>query len=211
MITLADFADPFDAVEEFEKQLGEFTGAKGVIATDCCTHAIELGIRYKKPSMYATLPAHTYLSVPMTLMKLDVDYFIEDEEWDKKYRIGGTHVWDCARMFEKDMCAYEPGQNPIMCLSFGHGKPLEIGHGGAILTNDRAFYEWAKKAAYDGRDLSKHKNNWAEQKTFSLGFHYHMRPEDAVIGLNKLANGEYKDIAGPGFAQYPDIREIEIE
>ena len=205
MKTIADYTNPFDALEEFSKALSEFTGAKGVILTDSCTHAMELGLRYKRPNLYATLPKHTYVSVLMTLEKLDIAYGFDEEEWDKQYRIGGTHVWDCARRFEKDM--YESGK--IMCLSFGHNKPLEIGHGGAILTNDKQFYNWATRAAYDGRDLKI--SPWGDQKEFKLGFHYNMRPEDAVIGLNLLESGTIKELDGAGYKQYPDLSEITID
>jgi len=207
MIKLTDFDDPFDAVEEFEKQVGDYTGAKGVIATDSCTHAIELGLRLKKPNMYATLPAHTYLSLPMMLMKLDIDYMIDEDsaEWDTRYRIGGSYIYDCAREFEKDMF----DGIGMLCLSFGHGKPLDIGHGGAILINERPAYHKLRKMSYDGRDRKKFPN-WGDQKEFELGFHYHMRPEDAVIGLNKLANNEINPMKSPGYKDYPSIEDITI-
>jgi len=208
MKTINDYENPFDACKEFENALIEFTGAPGVIVTDCCTHAIELGLRYKKPEYYATIPKHTYLSVPMTLHKLDIDFAYRDEEWDKVYRIEGSNVWDAARMFEKDMFRVDR-KTKILCVSFGHGKPLEIGHGGAILTNDRKFYEWARKAVYDGRDFEKYPN-WHDQKVFDLGFHYHMRPEDAIIGLNKLSNNDIIDLGEKGYKKYPDLSEITI-
>jgi len=204
MKNISDYTDPFDAIEEFEKAISEYTGAPGVVLTDSCTHAIELGIRRKRPPMYASIPANTYLSVLMTLEKLDVSYMFTEEKWDKGYNIGGTGIWDFARTFEKDM--FVP--RTVQCLSFGHGKPLEIGHGGAILTDNREVYKWLKRASYDGRDPDiKH---WKDQKEFDIGYHYMMRPEDAVIGLNKLANNEINTISSPGYKEYPDLREITI-
>ena len=35
-------------INKLEKQLAEFTGAPYVVATDCCTHAIELCLRLNK-------------------------------------------------------------------------------------------------------------------------------------------------------------------
>jgi len=207
--SISDYSNPFEAIDEFEKALAEFTGAKGVVVTDSCTHAIELGLRYNTPKMYATIPVNTYLSVPMTLAKLGIEHMFIEEEWDKEYRIQGSIVYDSARHFSKDMFQTEnPNQRKIVCLSFGHNKPLEIGHGGAILTNDRAAYDWLKRAAYDGRDLTV--TPWEDQKEFDIGYHYHMRPEDAVIGLNKLAAGEINDLGGKGYKHYPDLREITI-
>lgn len=206
--TIADFEHPFDALEEFEQLLSKFTGAKGVVLTDSCTHAIELGIRYSRPSMYSSLPSHTYLSLPMTLGKLGIDFIYDDKEWDTRYKIGGTFVWDCAREFKEGM--YDDDvHGHILCLSFGYGKPLSIGHGGAILTSDRRAYEYFKEAAYDGRNLKN--RPWEKQKAFNLGFHYGMKPEDAVIGINKLNAGDFAPIAGPGHAQYPDLSELDID
>ncbi len=39
-------SDPFHAVESFEDTIAKFYGAKYGVATDCCTHAIELCLRY---------------------------------------------------------------------------------------------------------------------------------------------------------------------
>jgi len=201
MQAINDYSDPFDALEEFENAISEFTGAPGVILTDSCTHAIELGLRYKMPELYATLPHKTYISVPMTLHKLGIDFMYTAEEWKGEYRIEGSNVWDSARLFEKDM--YSRGK--MQCLSFGHTKTLEIGHGGAILTDDKKAYKWLKRAAYDGRDLSiKH---WWDQTDFNVGYHYMMRPEDAVIGLNKLAANDFNTNQS---YKYPDLREIKI-
>lgn len=204
---IEDYENPFDAINEFEDAISEFTGAPGVVVTDSCTHAIELGLRYRRPKMYATIPEHTYLSIPMTLMKLDIDYMFTDDEWDKEYQIKGSIVWDSARRFEKDMFERDPGQKKIVCVSFGHGKPFELGRGGAILTDDKAAYNWLKKAAYDGRDLSK---PWQEQKEFTLGYHYMMRPEECVAGINKLASNEIVTLDKKGYTDYPNLRDITI-
>jgi dTDP-4-amino-4,6-dideoxygalactose transaminase len=204
MKNINDYNDPFEAIDEFEKALSKYTGAPGVILTDSCTHAIELALRASTPDMYASIPAHTYISVRMTLEKLSINYTMTEDKWNKAYSIGGTKVWDYARAFEQDM--YCRGE--VQCLSFGHGKQLEIGHGGAILTDNKELYEKLKKASYDGRDPEiKH---WKDQKEFDLGFHYMMRPEDAAIGLNKLENNELNEINGPGWKQYPDLRNITI-
>ena len=40
-------SDPFHTVEKFEDRIAKFYGAKYGIATDCCTHAIELCLRYE--------------------------------------------------------------------------------------------------------------------------------------------------------------------
>ena len=58
----------FDDIKRFELALAEFTGAPYVVMTDCCTHAIELCLRYDKIKQ-CTFTPYTYLSIPMTMHK----------------------------------------------------------------------------------------------------------------------------------------------
>ena len=53
----------FNTVKEFEDIIAEFYGAPYAVAVDCCTHAIELCLRYQKPSE-VTFPNRTYISIP---------------------------------------------------------------------------------------------------------------------------------------------------
>lgn len=189
----------FDKIFEFEETLSKFTGAPYTIATDCCTHAIELCFRYLNITETHFTP-YTYLSVPMLMKKLNVKYYHNDEQWIGEYQFHNTPVYDSARRLEKDM--YLP--NTFQCLSFGFDKPLNIGRGGAILTDNKEAYLKLKKMCYDGRDLKI--SPWQNQKTFELGYHYKMIPEEAEKGLVLLSNfkGERQD------RQYPDLRQIDI-
>ena len=36
----------FDTVEQFERTIADFYGAPYAVAVDCCTHGIELCLRY---------------------------------------------------------------------------------------------------------------------------------------------------------------------
>jgi dTDP-4-amino-4,6-dideoxygalactose transaminase len=139
----------FEKITEFERALAQFTGAPYAVMTDCCTHAIELCLRYHQHTR-VLFPAHTYLSIPMTMHKLGISYELTDKPWIGEYQFIGTRIWDSARLLKQDM--YRPGQ--LQCLSFGHGKPLEIGRGGAVLTDDVEVYHTLKHQCYDGRDLS---------------------------------------------------------
>jgi len=205
---LSDYHNPFEANEEFEKALAEYTGAKGVIVVDSCTHAIELGLRYSPPKMYATIPEQAHFSTAMTLKMLGIEYMFTDDEWEKEYRIHGSTVYDAAQFFEKDMFEAEPGKSKIQCISFGPGSPMDLGGGGAILTNNKVAYEWLKNAASHGRDLSiSHEN---DQKEFTLGYRYYMRPADAVLGLHKLAENEVTDLSDNRYTNYSNLREVEI-
>ena len=190
----------FEKITEFERALAEFTGAPYAVMTDCCTHAIELCLRYDKHTR-VLFPAHTYLSIPMTMHKLGISYDYTDKPWIGEYQFISTRIWDSARLLKQDM--YRPGQ--LQCLSFGYGKPLEIGRGGAVLTDDAEVYRTLKHQCYDGRDLSI--SPWENQKTFKVGYHYKPTIEEAVIGLEKLPLVDQT----PKYYQYPDLREIIIE
>jgi dTDP-4-amino-4,6-dideoxygalactose transaminase len=191
--------NPFDTILEFEQALAEYTGAPYAIMTDCCTHAIELCLRYQKPGNCA-FTAFTYLSIPMTMHKLGIEYRLIPEVWTGEYRFHGTTIWDSARRLERGM--YRPGQ--MQCLSFGYTKPLQIGRGGAILLDDQAAYNTMIEQRYDGRKLSV--TPWQEQKTFMVGYHYRPTPEEAEVGLEKLPFIDER----PKYHQYPDLRDIKI-
>ena len=189
----------FNAILQFEQALAEYTGAPYAIMTDCCTHAIELCLRYQRVDQVA-FTAWTYLSIPMLMHKLGIEYTYTDEPWIGEYRFHGTTIWDSARRLENNM--YMPGQ--MQCLSFGHNKPLQIGHGGAILLDNKEAYGFLLQQRYDGRDLSV--SPWQEQRVFKVGYHYRPSIEDALHGLEKLPLVNEQ----PKYHDYPDLRDITI-
>jgi dTDP-4-amino-4,6-dideoxygalactose transaminase len=194
----------FEKILEFERALAKFTGAPYAIMTDCCTHAIELCMRYDRVRGLKMTP-YTYLSVPMTMHKLGIDYVYLDETeqtWTGEYNFVYTRIWDSARRLESGM--YRLGQ--MQCVSFGHTKPLQIGHGGAILLDSKTAYDIMIKQRYDGRDLNI--SPWQSQKTFEIGYHYRPAVEDAVCGLYMLEQYQSQE---PVFVPYPDLRTITIK
>lgn len=203
MISLSDYTDPFVAILDFEKALAEFTGAPYVITTDCCTHAIEIAFRIE-PVSHVKFMAKTYLSVPMVMHKLGISYELMDRPWWGEYQFEGSRVWDSARRMEPGM--YRAGQ--IQCLSFGLSKPLFIGRGGCILTDDPEIYRRASRMRSDGRDLFAYKL-WKDQQEFEVGYHYTLRPEECVKGLNLLNARQFTEQT-PKMHDYPDCREIVI-
>lgn len=189
----------FEEIAQFEKLLAKKTGAPYAIMTDCCTHAIELCLRYRKVKR-VQFTAYTYLSIPMTMHKLGIEYELVPEKWIGEYRFYGTDIWDSARRLEDGM--YKPGQ--MQCLSFGHNKPLQIGHGGAILLDDKEAYDSLLECRYDGRALTI--QPWQAQRVFKIGYHYRPAIEDAQLGLIKL-----RDVNElPKYHEYPDLRDITI-
>lgn len=167
----------FHIVDDFEKAIAEFFGAPYAVSTDCCTHAIELCLRYKNVSK-AICPSHTYLSIPMTMQKLDLNWQFADNHWTEYYYIT-DNIIDAATMWRKN--SYITGT--MMCLSFQFRKHLKLGRGGIILLDNKDDRDQLIKMGYDGR----HRNApWAEQDIDTLGYHYYMTPETAQQGLDKL-------------------------
>ena len=194
----------FDKILKFETALAEFTGAPHAIMTDCCTHALELCFRYDKVEFCAFTP-YTYLSIPMLMYKLKIKFAYETDgmQWIGEYQFRKTRIWDSARLLQRNM--YRPGQ--IQCLSFGHGKPLHIGRGGAILLDDKEAYETILRQRYDGRDLTV--EPWQSQQTFHVGYHYKPTIEEAEQGL-ALLEGVKEQNPEPKLVVYPDLRNIVI-
>lgn len=199
-----DYSNPFDAVKDFEQAVAHYTGAPYCVVTDSCTHALEIAFRLTFNKNIVTFPAHTYLSVLMTLSKLGIPYMLTGDHWTGEYEFQGSSIWDSARRFDRHM--YRDGQ--VQCLSFGRTKPLEIGRGGCILTDNRELYESASRMRFDGRDLFKY-SPWIVQETFEEGYHYYMKPEDCVTGLNMLHNKQFTEQVA-GFYNYPDCRQLNI-
>ena len=192
------------SVETFENKLAQFTGAPYVVTTDCCTHAIELCFRLLEIKT-CRFPAHTYISVPMTMKLLGVDYELSMTPWKHEYQFLGTPVWDSARCLKPNM--YRKKQ--YQCLSFGHSKPLDNVRGGAILLDNEEHYKQLKMMSYDGRDPAH--DRWPDQKVFKQGFHYMMRYEECdsatLLLENYISSGDFEHRYKP----YPDVSEIEIE
>jgi dTDP-4-amino-4,6-dideoxygalactose transaminase len=192
----------FEKISEFESALAKFTGAPYAVMTDCCTHAIELCLRFDQVKSTQFTP-YTYLSVPMTMHKLGIEYSYLDisKQWVGEYQFQGTRIWDSARLLKQNM--YRSGM--LQCLSFGHDKPLSIGRGGAVLTDDVEVYDVLKHQCYDGRDLTV--SPWEQQLTFRVGYHYRPTIEEAVRALELLSTVDQK----PKYKQYPDLRDIIIK
>ena len=189
----------FKTLFDFEQALADYTGAPYVVVTDSCTHALELCFRIRRVK-YCQLPARTYLSIPQLLNQLNIKYRLTDEDWTGEYHFYDTNIWDSARRLEPGM--YRAGQ--MQCLSFGNGKPLQLGRVGAILLDNQAEYKELSCMRSDGRDLSI--LPWMNQGIFKQGYHYCPTLESCALGLEKLPLVDEK----PKYIQYPDLRTIDF-
>ena len=137
----------FKLIQEFENRIAKFYGAPYGVAVDSCTHAIELCLRYVKPSRIE-IPTHTYLSIAFLGKKIGIDWTWKEENWKDYYYIGNTNIIDAAVYWKEN--SYIP--NTMMCLSFQFQKHLNIGKGGMILLDDLKASEILKKMSHDGRN-----------------------------------------------------------
>jgi dTDP-4-amino-4,6-dideoxygalactose transaminase len=204
MISLKDYKNPFQAILDFEQAMADYTGAPYCVSTDCCTHAMEIALRLTHDNTMLTFPAHTYLSMPMVLKKLGIPYDMTNQVWREYYVLEGSAVWDCARYLKPNM--YVPGS--IQCLSFSRTKPLEITRGGCLLTDNQELYESASRMRSDGRNMFKY-SPWVTQPEFEIGYHYTLKPEDCVVGLNLLQNRQFIEQRDELY-NYPDCRLLTI-
>ncbi len=189
----------FKSLFDFESALAEYTGAPYVVVTDGCTHAIELCMRYDGVKK-TKFTAYTYLSVPMLMHHLDIDYEMLTEKWSGEYQFYGTRIWDSARRLERNM--YNSGT--MQCLSFGWTKPLQLGKVGAILLDDADAYRTMSRQRSDGRDLHV---PWETETDLILGYHYCPTLELCAKGLELLPTVNEQ----PKYVQYPDCRNFIIK
>lgn len=198
MLQIMQKPEGFTDILNFEDALAMYTCAPYVVTTDCCTHAIELCLRYLGDVDTVTLPAHSYISVVQTLRMLNIDYQFRDYQWKGSYDLEGTPIVDSAIHLAPNM--YVDGK--MICLSFGNGKPLALGRGGAILLDDEKAYEWLSRARSDGIDLNV--LHWEEHDEFEQGYHYRFMPREARRAIEMLPDVDPK----PKDKQYPDLRKI---
>lgn len=171
------FEHTWQVVDLFENKIAEFFGAPYAIATDCCTHALELSLRLlDQPVASVQVPLHTYMSVPMMLEKIRQPWQFVDLQWQDQYQLDPLPVIDSARVWKQN--SYVP--DTLMCLSFQFKKHIPIGRGGMILTDNLAHYNQLQKLVRDGRDRTL---LWSEDDIDCIGYHYYMTPEDAARGI----------------------------
>jgi dTDP-4-amino-4,6-dideoxygalactose transaminase len=190
------------AVVEFEAVIKTFYNAPYAIAVDCCTHAIELCLRLLKPE-WVSCPNHTYVSIPMTFEKLNIDWDFIETKWNDYYHITNTNIIDAAVYWKRDGYI----SNSLMCLSFQYKKHLNIGRGGMILLDNEEQYKQLKKMRYDGRTDDK---PWAQQDIDTIGYHYYMTPENANIGLERFDKVFFEQPKKWSYIDYPNLKKMSV-
>ena len=169
--------NPYEAVREFESQLSDYTGAPYVVCVDSSTDALFLCC-YRLEVDVVTIPKHTYLSVPMSVIHSGGQVEFEDLEWSGIYQLKPYPIWDSAKRMKRNMYI----KDSYMTLSFHIQKHIPIGKGGAILCDNKDDYEWFKKARYEGRSEVSYHDDDIE----FCGWNMYMTPQEAVRGMELL-------------------------
>jgi dTDP-4-amino-4,6-dideoxygalactose transaminase len=191
----------FSIIDRFEKEIADFFGSPYAVAVDCCTHGVELSLRYTKAESI-TVPKRTYLSIPFLSNKLGIDLEWKDENWKDFYYLTDK-VIDAAVLWKRN--SYIP--NTFMSISFQFRKHLSLGRGGIILTDNAEAYDKLKKMSYDGR-ISNFP--WMQQDIDSIGYHYYMTPETAELGLLKLVDASKTEPKQWTVNDWPDLTQMKI-
>jgi dTDP-4-amino-4,6-dideoxygalactose transaminase len=187
----------FDVVSQFEAKVAAFAGAKYAVAVNTCTSALFLCMAYKGRGETVTLPAHTFVSVPMAAIHAGLKVRFEDYAWSGVYEIEPLGIIDSALRFRKGM--YQGG---LHCLSFHARKLLNIGEGGMVLTDDEKAAKWLKAARYSGRSGS-----YRVEDIDMLGWQMYLTPEKAGRGLHLM---DYVEDWADQVVEYPDLREVKL-
>ena len=190
----------FKVVSRFEKTISKYFNAPYGIATDSCTHAIELCLRYQNVKR-VEIPANTYASIPMLGVKLNIKWSWKEEKWKNFYYLGGTNIIDAAVYWKKS--GYIP--NTFMCLSFQYQKHISIGKGGMILTDNLNAYNKLIKLSHDGR---KRNLSWRSQNISLIGYHYYLTPEAADKGLKVFKKKNNLPPRIWSYKDYPDLKKF---
>ncbi len=167
----------FETVKIFENEIAKFYGSPYAVATDSCTHGVELCLRYTG-AKEINVPKRTYLSIPFLANKLNIKLNWKDENWVDYYYVADKII-DAAVLWKPN--SYIPGT--FMSISFQFQKHLSLGRGGVILTDNKEAATQLKKMSYDGRVPNQ---IGREQNIDTIGYHYYMTPETAQLGLDKL-------------------------
>ena len=201
----------YKVTEEFEKALGDYTGASYVVTVDNQSNALFLSMMYENvKGKELTIPSRTYPSVPCEIIHAGAKVKfkpVQGKTIKGAYQLEGSNVWDSALRFTADM--YIPESH--MCISFtGPYKHFKLSKGGAILTDNYEAYLWFKRARYSGRrECSYHDDHFD-----MLGWNFYMMPELATRGL--LLMGQFYNTDGTKKHNedlelpYPDLSKFEI-
>ena len=189
-----------DCVEEFEKKIAQYVGAKYACSVNSATSAIFLIMKEKRtyvrepvkiniPSMIPPVVANAALTSGF-FHKLN---FVDDVDWMGDsyvlHQFKDFKVVDSAQKLQKGQFRKECNPEDLMIFSFYPTKPLGGSDGGMIVTDDYEKYKWYKEAVLNG--MSYAENNWDRGISFP-GYKMYMSSIQARILLNNFKTFDKK-------------------
>jgi dTDP-4-amino-4,6-dideoxygalactose transaminase len=213
--------NPYQIVKDFESALCDYTGAKYAVTTTSCTMALLLACRYFFANVGPwttdifpaegvpgiTIPKHTYVGVPMSIIHAGFLVEFDDMIWEGSYQLRPLPVADSARWLTYGLYRDEIGSGAFVCVSFHPTKHLGIStHGGAILHDNDEADEWFRMARFDGRKEGVAPRS---QKDWVLAYHCYMNPVTAAEGLVRLSTLPKHNEPLPN-DDYADLSKLEI-
>lgn len=194
----------WEAVDFFERLISEYAGSKYAVAVDSCSHALFLSLKYCQHLNIecdtVSVPKQTYVSVPMQIYHSSYKLNFVENKWNGHYFLDPLPIVDSAQRFAKNM--YIP--DTYFCISFHSKKPIAIGKGGMILTDNRDAYNWFKNMRHDGRNLSDN----SKHDITHIGYHMYMPPEFAIRGIELFYSNAHKTYIGNNYNSYPDVSKL---
>lgn len=198
-----------EIINTFEEKIAMYAGSKYAVSVDSATNAIFLSLLYLKEcgilkkDESITIPSHTFLSVPMSIIHAGLKVKFEDVEWIGAYQLKPTKIIDSAVRFKKDMYI----KDSLYILSFQYRKSIPIGRGGMILTDSEDAMKWLKMARFNGKHDGVSK---FDDKFEICGWDMYMTPEQAARGLALLNPMKQLDGDIGGSKDYPDLSKQEV-
>lgn len=192
---MTDRRRAYRIVDEFEAALCEYTGAPYAVATDTCTSALFMCLAWWSGESVC-LPKHNYVGVYQACVNTGHLVKWTDEEWQGSYRLDPSPIVDSAKRFERGM--YKAGT--LTCVSFGSSKRLNIGRGGAILTDQADAADWIRPRTMDGRTPGE---DYLEPRFATPAWRCNMTPTIAARGLDLLTYLD--DEPDDDWRAYPDL------
>jgi dTDP-4-amino-4,6-dideoxygalactose transaminase len=171
--------NPYAITAQFEDMLANYAGSKYCVCVESCSAAILLSLFWQTEQTgqlgTITIPKFTYPSAPCSVIFMGGQVHFSDESWEGIYYLKPYQIVDGALRFRKKM--YEKGT--LHCISMHIKKRLNLGRGGAILTDDGKAYEFLKRARFDGRAGVP----LQEDSLPHIGLNVYMEPSNAARGI----------------------------
>lgn len=141
-------------VERFEEEFKDYIGAKYAIAVNSCTSALFLCQKLLNPKK-VSIPSMTFASVASNIIHAGARLLWRDESWSgSRYALisdnkkPGT-IYDSAHEVRKGDASNI--KSDLFCYSFYPTKNLSGAEGGMIVTDNRDYAQWLKKARWHAR------------------------------------------------------------